>query len=71
MRDTQPQSDLAAAERRANVRGAFAATAAVAGRHVVLVDDVLTTGATAGGARARCARRVRCGSGSSQLPACS
>jgi len=29
------------------VAGAFAATAAVAGRDVVLVDDVVTTGATA------------------------
>ena len=55
MRDTQPQSDLGAAERRANVRGAFAAPAAVAGCHVVVVDDVLTTGATV----AECARALR------------
>ena len=38
-------------ERRRNVGGAFAVTAAgraaVAGRRVLLVDDVLTTGATA------------------------
>jgi len=54
-RATQPQTDLGATERRANVRGAFAADTAVAGRHVALVDDVLTTGATA----AECARMLK------------
>jgi ComF family protein len=54
-RPTRPQSDLGAEERRANVRDAFRASPAVAGRHVVVVDDVMTTGATAG----ECARALR------------
>jgi len=54
-RDTAPQTDLDAAERRANVRGAFVASTAVAHRDVALVDDVLTTGATA----SECARVLR------------
>ena len=55
VRPTASQSDLGAEERRVNVRGAFVAAARVAGRHVVLVDDVLTTGATA----AECVRALR------------
>jgi ComF family protein len=46
-RPTRPQSELSAGERRANVRGAFRASGKVAGRHVLVVDDILTTGATA------------------------
>jgi ComF family protein len=61
-RATRPQSDLSAAERRANVRGAFRACEVVAGRHVLLIDDILTTGATldacARALRAAGARRV-------------
>ncbi len=45
--ETPPQVGLAARERSANVRRAFACTAAVAGQRILLVDDVMTTGATA------------------------
>lgn len=45
-RDARPQSELPAADRRANVDGAFAASASARGRVLVLVDDVSTTGAT-------------------------
>ena len=47
-RATRSQVGLSARARRANVRGAFACTdaSAVAGRRVLLVDDVMTTGAT-------------------------
>jgi ComF family protein len=54
-RDTAPQTDLDAVARRANVRGAFSASTAVADRDLALVDDVLTTGATA----SECARVLR------------
>jgi ComF family protein len=46
VRRTQEQTDLSAAQRRRNVRGAFAVDAALAGRSVALLDDVMTTGAT-------------------------
>lgn len=46
-RPTAPQSRLDAAKRRRNLRGAFKlARNAVLPGHVVLVDDVMTTGAT-------------------------
>lgn len=41
-----PQEALDRAARHANVRGAFHAQAAVSGRSVVVVDDVMTSGAT-------------------------
>lgn len=46
-RATTRQVGLTEAEREANVAGAFRAVADVKGRHLLLVDDVLTTGATA------------------------
>lgn len=47
IRDTAPQTELDADARRRNVRGAFAADPAVVrDRAWLLVDDVITTGAT-------------------------
>lgn len=47
VRDTPSQVNLNAQERRANMQGAFEAQAqVVAGKSVLVVDDVLTTGAT-------------------------
>lgn len=46
VRHTIPQVGLGPEERRDNVRGAFSADPCVAGHHILLVDDVLTTGAT-------------------------
>jgi len=60
-RATPSQGRLGATQRRENVAGAFAVTPrhrpTLAGRHVLLIDDVLTTGATAGA----CARTLLAG----------
>lgn len=45
-RATRPQVGLGLAARERNVHGAFQASTQVTGRHVILVDDVLTTGAS-------------------------
>lgn len=45
-RATAPQSELSALARRRNLRGAFACDGMALPAHVVLVDDVMTTGAT-------------------------
>ncbi|HYG66713.1 MAG TPA: ComF family protein, partial [Anaeromyxobacteraceae bacterium] len=50
VRETPPQVGRTRAERLRNVAGAFRAAAAVRGRDLVLVDDVVTTGATASAA---------------------
>lgn len=56
-RATAPQAGLTGAQRRKNVQGAFAVRAETKlnGLSILLVDDVLTTGATAGA----CARALR------------
>lgn len=45
-RSTQSQVGLTAAERQHNVQDAFVAATAVAGKRILLIDDVFTTGAT-------------------------
>jgi ComF family protein len=57
VRDTHSQIGLTSHQRRENLRGAFAVThpQQIAGREVVLVDDVYTTGTTA----SECARVLR------------
>jgi ComF family protein len=52
-RATAPQSGPNAAERYRNVRDAFDVRADVAGRRLAVVDDVITTGATANALAAR------------------
>ena len=46
-RDAPPQSRLGRRARRANLRGAFRCRMRLRGQRVALVDDVITTGATA------------------------
>lgn len=45
-RETPQQARLSASERARNVVGAFVAHSGAAGRHAILLDDVITTGAT-------------------------
>ncbi len=58
IRHNRPQSGISdSARRRANVLGAYRVkdTAAVSGKRILLLDDILTTGATAG----ECARVLK------------
>ncbi len=64
-RHTRPQVGLTRSERRANVDGAFAVAGAQGPQSVILVDDVMTTGATA---RA-CAAALR-GAGVAHVAVC-
>ncbi|MEL6301841.1 MAG: phosphoribosyltransferase family protein [Pseudomonadota bacterium] len=63
-RSTRPQVGLDEHMRQSNVKGAFAARRQCSGSHVLLVDDVMTTGATLLEARAVLldagAKRVDC-----------
>lgn len=56
-RDTRSQARRKGADRRAALRGAFRLTGDAPPQRVLLVDDVLTTGATA----AECARTLKAG----------
>jgi predicted amidophosphoribosyltransferase len=47
LRPTPPQQGLKAVQRRLNLKGAFGMRSALAGQKVLLIDDVMTTGATA------------------------
>lgn len=47
-RDTPPQTEVSGRERMKNVKGVFSVIEKVEGLDLLLVDDVVTTGATAG-----------------------
>lgn len=47
VRETAPQVGLPARERKKNLKGAFRADSQISGMRLLLVDDVMTTGATA------------------------
>ena len=46
-RDTPPQQGQSASARKSNLKNAFSLTQPLNGEHILLIDDVLTTGATA------------------------
>ena len=47
VRQTEAQFELTARQRRRNLKGAFAVLENVSGREVLVIDDIMTTGATA------------------------
>ncbi len=55
LRDTRPQTGLHWRERVRNIRGAFDCTTDLSGKRILLVDDVMTTGASLN----ECARIVK------------
>ena len=63
LRPTESQAGLTFRQRRLNVRGAFTVSdaAAVMGKHILVIDDIFTTGATA---RAAAQALVRAGAAS-------
>ncbi len=56
-RPTAPQTTVSYDQRRNNVKAAFRTKQDIRGRHVALLDDVMTTGATCNEA-ARCLKRA-------------
>ncbi len=44
--DTVPQTTLPWKERQKNIRGAFECTLDLSGKQIIVIDDVMTTGAT-------------------------
>lgn len=54
-RPTSPQEGLSLAERQRNLRNAFSCSTDFSGRHLLLIDDVATTGASAD----ECARTLK------------
>jgi predicted amidophosphoribosyltransferase len=55
IRPTRSQQGLKSEERRHNLKGAFSLTGNIGNDRILLVDDVLTTGATA----SECSRILR------------
>jgi ComF family protein len=47
-KNTRPQTELSANERKENVKGAFSVTSPVTGKKLIVIDDVFTTGSTMG-----------------------
>jgi ComF family protein len=64
LRATESQAGLSPRQRRLNVRGAFSVSdpAAVADKHILLIDDIMTTGATV-----RAAARALVGAGAASV----
>ncbi|MFT6516353.1 MAG: ComF family protein [Candidatus Azotimanducaceae bacterium] len=60
VKQTNDQKGLTAADRRANIRGAFAVDTPLHGEYIVIVDDVMTTTATVS-ELTRCLRRAGAG----------
>ncbi len=64
LRATESQAGLTRRQRRLNVRGAFSVSSAVAGKDILVIDDIFTTGATA---RAAAQALVRAGAASVRI----
>ena len=55
IKKTTPQKNMTPTERMENMKGAFAVVGDVRGKHILLIDDVYTTGATTG----ECAKMLK------------